>query len=421
MLLFAPLPATSQASPAQLLRSMATVEATHARQAATITVTSNLSENAVKTVYKMALVRPDRLRLEIIGHDSAGHPTDRFVAIRGGALTAYDKVANQVLTRPLKRQGSLADKLGHSFGDIDEPVMLFLDDKKMRDFADKLAASPGWKVSRISDGLMTLQRNNGSVVVVLRTTTHFPVRMRFTSGSKAVEWDFQLHATPSSTILLVPARAKRVNFFFERTPEPTYGDAKAKEKIRGAIEAYREATSLHYKVSKGGKDSAEVYWQGISARQQNATFRWGYHNGLLTTYGFGKAYRGKAPLGRVADYLEALHGSMDPSLRILLSGRNPLEVLSLPGMKARTVGESDALTVVELSSPGLRINVGFAKANPLPRDLATENLDPKGRVVSTSEESFTYPSKPSTHFDARVFNVIPPGTTALPLPHLKGS
>src|SRR5207248_10685193 len=132
-----------QGNPKQALDAFVAAEAANSKQSLTIVVSSNLSSTSTKTTYELAFIRPNRLRMEV--RENAP-PTDRVFAINRNLFTAYDRLSNQVLTRKVRADGTLGEKLADAFGEVDEPVMLVINPSKAREFADRMQALPGWRV-----------------------------------------------------------------------------------------------------------------------------------------------------------------------------------------------------------------------------------------------------------------------------------
>ena len=249
-----------------------------------------------------------------------------------------------------------------------------------------------------------------------------PRQMTFKTSDKALNWLFEEHPPVRISNLVIPKTAKHVNTFYERAKPPTYADFGTKQTIENAIQAYDQLKSVEYRV-RAGSETTRVIWQENSARQDDAVLKWSYHQGQLTIYAIksGELFRGATALRHVPDYLHALGGSIDPTLRLLLSGRNPIEVLFAPGTKAQTVAQSSAhgviLQVVELSRPMLKIQLQFRSGQPLPVSVGVENLDAASRVVSQSERNFEYLAE-NQPYSGSTFRVGDSGQSVLPLPTL---
>ncbi len=92
----------------------------------------------------------------------------------------------------------------------------------------------------------------------------------------------------------------------------------------------------------------------------------------------------------------------EPFLRLKLFGRNPMRELLGPGMKVRLVGTIELrgvpCDILEISGDGVRVSAWVRKDNRLIAQLATENRDARGTLVSESQQTFTYTGPPSGAF-----------------------
>jgi hypothetical protein len=389
---------TQTPTAATVFERVVSLEKAHPAQSMVITCDSRVSGKVTHTEYDLAVQRPYRLKLRI--REKGTTPSDRIYFIAGDKLEAYEPSTNEYLVR--KVSGATLDKkLESGIGTIDPLALLSTDPSVAQAYFQQFSPPTGWTLNHVGKTLV-LSRNvsfggkAGLINMSFHDNTMQPIYISFAqSRGGHVDWHYSDGLTPQSVSFSHPASAKKVDAFHIRPAQPHYQSAAAGKVVRASLAAYERLRSLNFTVAAEG-DVSHITWSGRQARQDSGRLIWAYDGSVLSVLDKAnrKLYRGTTHGGRINDYLGRLGGRIDPTLRVLMSGRNPLELLFIKGMTARLAGaimlNGAQLDLVELRSPGIRIQLQVRRDNHLLAATLTENIDPAGHSVSKSQKLFTY-------------------------------
>lgn len=177
--------------------------------------------------------------------------------------------------------------------------------------------------------------------------------------------------------------------------EPKFANSSAKAVWKRAVSAYEKGYPLDYVVT-GSRGTYRILLDKERMRQDGDKSSIAYVGKkilLKTSKGKRDSNSPRVALPKLASKVGI---DLDPSVRVWAFDLNPMERLVGPGATARVNG---ALSVagtrcdlVELSSPGLKINLVLRHSDGLPVRIFSEVRDQKGVVLSTSDRKFSYVS-----------------------------
>ena len=346
--------------------------------------------------FEVAYLQPSRLRMRVKLPRTLGQPaSDRTYALTPGKFVGFDALNNEYVVRLMPKVGSLAERAGTVIGTLDDAVQTILDAKVLGAFVGRVSPLKGWTLKR-SGGLLKLQQHTGpnAVQFDLDGSDFALRRMRLQTLQGHIEWRFT-YRTPPATIAFSPPRGATEVVAFYVGGSAKFADAKAKALAQAAIKAYEGYRSGAFDVLAGGVRTRVVF-EKRKARQKGGGADWAFDGKVATVRDgkTGRVYRGAATFSELLTTLSASKQAVDPTLRLLMVGRNPVRELLAPGMKARRVGTiaqgGKTCEILELEGPGVRISIWLDQSTHLMVRIATENRDAKGVTVSESEKTFSY-------------------------------
>lgn len=188
--------------------------------------------------------------------------------------------------------------------------------------------------------------------------------------------------------------------------EPTYKDSKVKSIWRRATSAFDTQLPLDFVVS-GSRGTFRVVLDKEKARQDSDLGSIAYTGTSIhfrTKKGRKVVKDPRSSLPKVASKVGI---DLDPGLRTWAFSLNPMEHLVGPGGTLRLNGAMVVSGVkcdlLELDSPGLKMNLVLRHKDGLPVKIFSEVVDSKGFTLSSSVRTFKYVSirkeVPSKRFD----------------------
>jgi len=343
----------------------------------------------------LAFIRPDRVRLRI-NTPAAGEvaASDRSYTVVGKKLMAFDHRANEYILRDVVNVGSLANRLHSGIGQVDQPVSLILDTGEMRSFLTRFKTVPNWALTKSGD-VQTLKASlpsTGSYAVKFSASTGRLLFARVQTKESTIEWSYTYSAPPKSISYLIPRGATKVEVFYDRQKPPAFADATARAIYEAGVSAYRRKKTLSYTVDDSAGPWTVVFSKGsISQRTSNLTVAW--TSGTMTTIRGTKRSTIKCSYNDIIHELSKAKIPVEPTLRQLLQGLNPMERL-LTGMKVKSSGSVStkgvANHIIEGSKPGYRITIQQRGDSRLIAGTISEQLDARGNVIARAERRFTY-------------------------------
>lgn len=346
--------------------------------------------------FELAYQQPSRLKMRVKQPKLGGQPaSDRTYTLTPGQFAGLDTINNEYVLRPMPKEGTLAELSGTVMGSLDDAVQTILEPKVLEAFVGRVSPLKGWTMKRSGDLLKLEQRTGPNAVQFDLDRSAFRMRrMRLETSQGHIEWRFAYGSRPATIAFKPPRGANEVVAFYVGG-SATYADAKAKTLAQSAIKAYEGYRTGAFDVEVGGART-RVQFDRRKARQKGQGADWAFDGKVATLRdpATGRVYRGAATFSELLTALSASKQAVDPTLRLLMVGRNPVRELLGPGMKARRVGSiaqnGKMCEILELEGPGARISLWLDASTHLMVRIATENRDGKGNTVSESEKTFTY-------------------------------
>lgn len=175
-------------------------------------------------------------------------------------------------------------------------------------------------------------------------------------------------------------------------PLPRFADEKAKSLVERAVEAYARLRASRY-VSEG-RDRVEVIQEGVKFRYRSGARTVGFDGSTLWVRdGNGPAFAATADPRTAAIWLDRLGIQLEPVLRELVRGRNPMRLVLPPegvAVWAGTEGQAPkAVQLIECATPGMRLVFGV-RPDGLLDSIAVANMDAAGKVLNRSQRVYRY-------------------------------
>lgn len=176
---------------------------------------------------------------------------------------------------------------------------------------------------------------------------------------------------------------------------PHFADSRAKAVWTRAVSAYERGYPLDFVVT-GSKGTFRILMEKERIRQDSDKGALLYEKNKISI----KTSKGKKHTdGRKAlvPKTASKHGlELDPGVRAWSFDLNPMERLISPATVARVNGSlvtgGAKCDLLELSSPGLKMNLILRHSDGLPIRIFSEVRDPGGHLISSSERKFSYVS-----------------------------
>lgn len=377
------------------------------------------------TDYEIRYIRPDRLVMRVrdpaIGLQAE---SDRTFALIGGKLVGYDASAHERLSRNAPVKASLAEKLS-AFTELDQPVQALLDSASMRAFLNQFRTLSKWTVSFSGGKTVVSRATTGNrwskTVFEFGLKSSLLTRIVLSQSSGTLEWNVTYKTPPRSLSFSPPPDALVVKSFTAREPFPRGVEPEARAVADASVRAYNRLRHGYWTLQEGGAES-RIWISGYRARESRKDMNWVYDGTYLSVDLPRKKafYRGKKAPGVVLATLRKLGIDPSPTIWQYLSRRNPMLALLAPDVKARVAGtvtvDGAPCKVLEISRPGMRMNVVVRQKDGLWARYYWEMRDGSGNVVSQTDRAIRYLSVGSP-LDADVFHITASkgaGTKRLP-------
>ena len=177
-------------------------------------------------------------------------------------------------------------------------------------------------------------------------------------------------------------------------PLPRFADEKAKSVVERAVGSYARLRATRY-VSEG-RDRVEVIQDGVRFRYRSGARTVGFDGSTLWVRdGNGPAFAAAADPRTAAIWLDRLGIQLEPVLRELVRGRNPMRLVLPPeglAVWAGTEGQGPkAVQLIECATPGMRLVFGV-RPDGLLDSIAVANVDAAGKVLNRSQRVYRYAS-----------------------------
>lgn len=363
--------------------------------AITVTMRQKVGKESAASHAVVSFILPDRVRVKVTNAASGSvAASERSYTVIKNKLYAIDYRTNEYLVGDVITAGTLANRLQSGIGQLDQAVSLLLDPGAMKQFLLRMKTVPGWTQSKNSAQTSNLVRipSIGDYTLKFATQSKRMMGARIVTDQSDIEWSY-VYGTPPTAITFSPPRgAAKVSTFKERQTPPTFADATARALYQAGTAAYRRMKSLSYSVvDDSGKWT--VRFNSTSVSQESAAGKFTWKSGTLTAVVKGTRKTIKTPAKDVGHHLSVWKVPVEPTLRTLLQGLNPVERI-FTGLKVKSSGSVSVggvtYHVLEGTRPGYRLTVQQRGDNRFIAGTVSEQVDNQGRTLSRSERRFTY-------------------------------
>lgn len=322
---------------------------------------------------------------------------DRTFWVNGNALTGYDAVANAVVRRRLAST-RLDNRLAEAIGTLGPGLSIQVNGEAMNTFLRGFKVQGDWRSRNLPNGTEVFRAGaGGGARLTFDRASGRLLRAQFRSPQGALDWNY-VYRTPASNLTpRIPARARPVSVFKDLLRPPTYRDAGARQAVARSIAAYDRLRHIVLDVNERGA-STRIWISGGGYRERQAGLEWSYARRTVAVRAGTRFHRGPGNKNDVFLILANANRRMDPLLRALIDGENPMRELLDPGMTVRSVGTMQIggkpVTIVAMDGPSLRVEAAI-RADGLLASVATTNRDRSGRTIGSTERRYTIVSQGS--------------------------
>lgn len=361
-----------------------------------VTFSSTGTDNNRSGTYDVAYRRPDRLRFRArMAPTAKVGPVDQTFMLIGPTFYGIDHNTASMLQRKAAATGTLTERFQSALT-LDEPIRIAADAVGLELFFSPMRELTGWKITERSDRQEAVALTpTGRFEVVFSKSTGRLTSVAIRSGAAGLRWSYSgWKANPGS--FSAPTGLRKVTEFYEPPALPTATDNPTRDLLAATFNAYGRLRHVAYQVMDDGRPT-QVWLSDGAARQVTERGEWMWKAGSLRI-----APKGSGPQTLAAKLADAenrvnqMGMPLEPMLKRLIRGQNPLHAMWKPDLKARIVGQVSSGTMrgtlLELHSPGIRINAIIDRSTYLIQSLTTESLDGNGKVVTSSERRFQYRS-----------------------------
>ncbi len=345
---------------------------------------------------ELAFIMPDRVRFRV-SNAAAGHTaaSERTYTLIGSKLYGMDLKANEWLERPAITKGTLAARVGSALGTLDASANYLMDPVGLKTFLTRMKAIPGWTLQKnsIEETAHVSLAKVGEYTVRFSAKDHRLLGVDIRNGKTTTGWTYEYGAEPTSITFSPPKGAAKVAVFRERQKTPTFASAQAKAVFQSSVMAYRHLKSISYSVV----DSSGTWKAGFGSASASQTFgatRFTYGGGTLKYSKGGATKSVKVTMRLLPDMLAKIKMPLEPLLRTLIEGTNPIERLVAEDLRVRYVGSVKAganrYDVLEAAKPGYRMTLELRSDSHLIASVVSEQVDARGNAFGRTERRFTY-------------------------------
>lgn len=362
---------------------------------ATIQVVQSAKGANARLTSVVQFIRPNRLKLRTTAPASGNvAAADHTYTLVGSKLYGVDHGANEYIVRNVLEVGTLANRLHSATGQVPQPVSLLLDPTEMRTFLSRMKTVRGWTMTQAA-GVRVLKASLptfGSYVVRFSSTNNRLLGAKIQTPASTIDWTYKYSTAPKSIGFTAPRGAVKVDVFYLRQKAPAFADATAKNLYNAGVAAYRRLKTISYSVEdSSGKWTVSHNRSAVNQQGPGGTFIW--TSGTLTVIRGSQKSTFKCIYRDIEHELSKAKVPVEPTLRILLGGLNPMEYL-LTGLKVRSQGSVSingvTFHILEGSKPGYRITLQQRGDSRLLANTISEQLDKSGRSLNRAERRFTY-------------------------------
>lgn len=397
------------------------IRAHAAMRSGDVTVVSRTSsgQDRFQATFDLRFILPDRavvrVRVPRVGNQLA---SDRTYAAIGRQFLAFDRVANERLSRTFPSSGEVAARIADGLGDPNPAWLLLLEPRALEELIQPFRELPGWVVVR-RQGRVVVSRAVGSGNQRATTTWEFDASsgrlVRFAGGGAvgSTEWTYMYRAAPRTVDFRPPAGATPVRNFTERTefvPAPVpYADASARAVGVRAERTMQQLRHASVTIRNDGRPT-RIWFSAGRVREQREGLDWAWDRSVLTVRRGNDFFRGSAEGPEAVDAVGALAGGMDPLARAFVLRRNPVTGWLTGAQSVRLRGEMEidgrTVQILAVDRVGARLSLFVDKATGFPVSIQSESLDGRGEVLSRTQTQFAFAAVGSPQ-DVSLFRLEP--------------
>ncbi|MFQ3668282.1 MAG: hypothetical protein SNJ74_02730 [Fimbriimonadaceae bacterium] len=392
-----------------------------AMRAGDVTVVSRTTSGTdrFQTTYDLQFVLPDRavmrVRVPRVGNQLA---SDRTYAAIGRQFLAFDRVANERLSRSFPTSGEVAARIAGGLDDPNPAWLLLLEPRALEELIRPFRGLSGWAVNR-RQGRVVVSRAIGSGNQRSTTTWEFDSAtgrlLRFAGASSvgSTEWTYTYRAAPRTVDFRPPTGATAVRTFTERTefaaaPVP-YADSSARAVGVRAERTMQQLRHAAVSLRTDGR-SSRIWLSAGRVREQREGLEWAWDGAVLTARRGSEFFRGSAEGPEAVDAVGILAGGMDPLARAFVLRRNPVTGWLTGAQSVRLRGEMEIdgrrVQILAIDRPWARLSLFVDRATGLPASIQSESLDGRGDVLSRTQTQFAFAAVGSAQ-EASLFRLEP--------------
>lgn len=331
---------------------------------ATVIATKSASDNH----YTIQVIRGKEARIDVNLTMSQALEESYYyrLADSGTVANAYRPALKQY-TESRGSERDLASLVKAASPQLDEFLICFLTPKGLQSVLDKQdLKSPKWKISKTGSNVqLDFAQPDGSARFVVGRQSMRLLGLSFSNNLGGVRWTFKYSPLNAVKPISKEPGAYLVAQFDDRLSKMQVASGAAKNEIDRMLRHYDPPAKIAYELVSGETRLKAAYQKGY-AYQSDAKAEWGYDGRTLTIKdkSGGVVYSGPASTNDVLAAVAACGSRVDPYLRGLMEGRNPLRRLlaESTGIDTKPAkGFSEAAVTASVTNRYADLKVTFAQ------------------------------------------------------------
>jgi hypothetical protein len=262
----------------------------------------------------------------------------------------------------------------------------------------------------------------GSITLLVESKTTRVVGLSVATPDSRANWSFRYRQPPPSVAFRPPDDAIRVQEFDLRARPPRAFDAQSKALLERTLRAYDEVGSAHFVVERDG-ERVECWFSGARFRQRSRSADLSYDGKNLVVVDRRRkvVFSGRAGRSEVVAAAAAAGTPMEPMLRWLSLGENPLRQWLRSGCEIRWAGKGmlrgSRYSVMMATGSGVTLAFDVSDQSGLVYQI-TASGPLRSEVGVTGVSRYFYPSWRRPLSSGELQASAPPGYEREPLTKL---
>ncbi len=316
--------------------------------------TTVAGKQTTKIDYTITRQLPDRFALLV--KDPATDPPKKWL-FGQGQLIVLEPSTQKYMVRNLESSATLKSVVDEELTNIDAFARLLLLPDGMKDWADFIKSSPGWKVDPAKP-VLTLKQSKVTGDIALDPKTHRLTRFTNTVNGTKTTWTVSYGRPSETEPFKLSPDAYQVTQFSDPKKLPKM-DPATKALVTKLLRNYEPPASQAFRV-KDDQGTTTVYYTRKGVYQKNNKVEFDYNGRQLNIKtSDGKTYTGPAKQEQLLSATSNLGTRVDPFLRDLIIGLNPVQRILESATTAKLAGNStvndDRCQVVQAKSDQLNL------------------------------------------------------------------